>query len=206
MFVEINPNSIDNRKIEEVINVLRKGGIIVLPTDTVYSFACDLNNKKALKNLAQLKNVKLNKANFSLVCYDLSTLNEYTKPIDRSTYKLLNKALPGPYTFILNASNKVPKLFDSNKKEIGIRIPANDIAREIVLALGNPLAVTSVHGDYDIIDYTNDQSEIFQRFENQVDLVIDGGIGALEASTIIDCTSGDFDVVREVLGSLDILN
>ena len=206
MFIEINPTSVDSRKIAEVVNTLQNGGVIVLPTDTVYSFACDLNNKKALKKLAQLKGVKLNKANFSLVCYDLSTLNEFTKPIDRSTYKVLNKALPGPYTFILTASNKVPKLFDSNKKEIGIRIPANDIARQIVLALGNPLAVTSVLDEDAIITYTNDPSEIFQRFENEVDLVIDGGIGAIEASTIIDCTNGDFEVIREGLGSLDILN
>lgn len=206
MFLEINPYSVDNRKIEEVISILKKGGVIVIPTDTVYSFACDLNNKKGLKKLAQLKGVKLNKANFSLICYDLSTLNEFTKPIDRSTYKLLNKALPGPYTFILNASNKVPKLFDSNKKEIGIRIPANDIARQIVLSLGNALAVTSVHDEDEIIDYTNDPSEIFQRFENEVDLVIDGGIGTLEPSTIIDCTNGEFEVIREGLGTLDILN
>jgi tRNA threonylcarbamoyl adenosine modification protein (Sua5/YciO/YrdC/YwlC family) len=205
VYIEINPFSIDARQITEVVDVLRKGGVIVVPTDTVYSFACDLNNKKALKKLAQLKNVKLNKANFSLICYDLSTLNEFTKPIDRSTYKVLNKALPGPYTFILTASNKVPKLFDSNKKEIGIRIPANDIARQIVLQLGNPLAVTSVHDEDEIITYTNDPSEIFQRFENEVDLVIDGGIGAIEASTIIDCTQGGFDVIREGLGSLDIL-
>ena len=205
MYLEINPYSVDNRKIEEVISVLQKGGIIVIPTDTVYSFACDLYNKKALEKLARLKGVKLNKANFSLVCFDLSTLNEFTKPIDRSTYKVMNKALPGPYTFILNASNKVPKIFDSNKKEIGIRIPNNDITRNIVEILGNPLAVTSVHDDDAIIDYTNDPSEIYQRFEKDVDLVIDGGMGSLEPSTIIDCTAGGFDVIREGLGSLDIL-
>ena len=206
MYIEINPTSIDQRKINEVCQVLRDGGIIVVPTDTVYSFACDLYNKKALNKLAQLKNVKLNKANFSLICYDLSTLNEFTKPIDRSTYKLLNKALPGPYTFILTASNKVPKLFDSNKKEIGIRIPNNEISRQIVLELGNPLAVTSVRDEDEIVDYTNDATEIFQRFENQVDMVIDGGIGALEASTIIDCTNNSFNVIREGLGTLDILD
>jgi tRNA threonylcarbamoyl adenosine modification protein (Sua5/YciO/YrdC/YwlC family) len=205
VYLEINPYSVDNRKIEEVISILQKGGIIVVPTDTVYSFACDLYNKKALEKLARLKGVKLNKANFSLVCFDLSTLNEFTKPIDRSTYKVMNKALPGPYTFILNASNKVPKIFDSNKKEIGIRIPNNDITRNIVETLGNPLAVASVHDDDAIIDYTNDPSEIYQRFEKDVDLVIDGGMGSLEPSTIIDCTAGGFDIIREGLGSLDIL-
>lgn len=203
MFLELSPYSVDQRKIDTIVSTLRKGGIIVIPTDTVYSFACDLMNKKALEKLARLKNVKLNKANFSLVCYDLSTLNDYTKPIDRSTFKIMNRALPGPYTFILNASNNVPKLFDSNKKEIGIRIPDNAIAREIVLNLGNPLAVTSVHDDDEIIDYTNDANEIFQRFEKEVDIVIDGGLGTLDPSTIIDFTSGYPEVIREGLGAID---
>ncbi len=205
MFLEISPYSVDQRKIDTIVSTLRKGGVIVIPTDTVYSFACDLMNKKALEKLARLKNVKLNKANFSLVCYDLSTLNDYTKPIDRSTFKIMNKALPGPYTFILNASNNVPKLFDSNKKEIGIRIPDNAIAREIVLSLGNPLAVTSVHDDDEIIDYTNDANEIFQRFENEVDIVIDGGLGTLDPSTIIDFTNGYPEVIREGLGAIDFI-
>lgn len=204
MLLEIRPTSIDQRKIDTVITTLRKGGIIVIPTDTVYSFACDLYNKRALEKLAKLKGTKLKKANFSLVCYDLSTLSEFTKPIGRNIYKAMNKALPGPYTFILNASNKIPKLFDSNKKEVGIRIPDNEIGREIVRLLGNPLAVTSVHDEDEILDYTCDPFEIFERFENDVDLVIDGGIGTLEPSTIINCVNEELDIIREGLGDTSI--
>jgi tRNA threonylcarbamoyl adenosine modification protein (Sua5/YciO/YrdC/YwlC family) len=204
MLIEIRPASIDQRKINEIVNSLRKGGIVVIPTDTVYSFACDLFNKKALEKLAKLKGTKLKKANFSLVCYDLSSLSEYTKPISRTVYKAMNKALPGPYTFILDANNKVPKLFDSNKREVGIRIPDNDITREIVQQLGNPLAVTSVHDEDEILDYTCDPFEIFERFENDVDVVIDGGYGTLEPSTVISCLHDEIEVVREGLGSSDI--
>lgn len=204
MLIEIMGHSIDQRKIERIIDSLRKGGIIVIPTDTVYSFACDLNNKKALDNLARIKGVKLKKANFSLICFDLSSLSDYTKPIGRNIYKAMNKALPGPYTFILEANNKVPKLFDSNKREVGIRIPNNDITREIVRQLGNPLAVSSVHDDDEIIDYTCDPYEIFERFQNDVDIVVDGGYGTLEPSTIINCLNDEIEIIREGLGSVDI--
>lgn len=204
MLLEIMGHSIDQRKIERIIDSLRKGGIIVIPTDTVYSFACDLNNKKALDSLARIKGVKLKKANFSLICFDLSSLSDYTKPIGRNIYKAMNKALPGPYTFILEANNKVPKLFDSNKREVGIRIPNNDITREIVRQLGNPLAVSSVHDDDEIIDYTCDPYEIFERFQNDVDIVVDGGYGTLEPSTIINCLNDEIEIVREGLGSVDI--
>jgi tRNA threonylcarbamoyl adenosine modification protein (Sua5/YciO/YrdC/YwlC family) len=205
LLIEIRPNSIDSRAIDKITQILKKGGVIAIPTDSVYSFACDLTNKKGLQKLARLKNIKLSKANFSLICYDLSTLSEYTKPIDRSTYKVMNRALPGPYTFILNASNQVPKLFDSNKKEIGIRIPDNEIARAIVLALGNPLAVTSIHNEDEILEYTNDPYSISDHFKNDLDATVDGGLGNLEASTILDCTKGEIVIVREGVGSLDIL-
>jgi tRNA threonylcarbamoyl adenosine modification protein (Sua5/YciO/YrdC/YwlC family) len=205
LLIEIRPNSIDSRAIDKITQILKKGGVIAIPTDSVYSFACDLTNKKGLQKLARLKNIKLSKANFSLICYDLSTLSEYTKPIDRSTYKVMNRALPGPYTFILNASNQVPKLFDSNKKEIGIRIPDNEIARAIVLALGNPLAVTSIHNEDEILEYTNDPYSISEQFKNDLDATVDGGLGNLEASTILDCTKGEIVIVREGVGSLDIL-
>lgn len=204
MLVEIRPNSIDQRKINQILDTLKKGGIIVIPTDTVYSFACDLNNKQALESMAKLKGEKLKKVNFSLVCYDLSSLSEYTKPIGRNIYKAMNKALPGPYTFILEANNKIPKLFDSNKKEVGIRIPDNEITREIVNQLGNPLAVTSVHDEDEILEYTCDPFEIFERFTNQVDIIIDGGMGTLEPSTIVYCVNDEIEVLREGLGSIDI--
>lgn len=204
MLLEIRPSSIDQRKIDEILKSLRAGGVIVIPTDTVYSFACDLNNKKALEKLARIKGVKLKKANFSLSCYDLSSLSDYTKPMGRNIYKAMNKALPGPYTFILQANNKVPKLFDSNKKEVGIRIPNNEITREIVRQLGNPLAVTSVHDDDEILEYTCDPYEIHERFDHELDMVVDGGPGTLQPSTIINCVDDEIEIVREGLGDTSI--
>ncbi|MCB9197395.1 MAG: threonylcarbamoyl-AMP synthase [Flavobacteriales bacterium] len=206
MLIEILPNSIDSRKIDAVVKALQNDAIIIIPTDTVYSFACDLYNKKALEKLARLKGLKLSKANFSLVCYDLSTLSEYTKPISRNVYKVMNKALPGAFTFILEASNKVPKLFDSNKKEIGIRIPNSQITREIVKQLGNPLAVTSVHDDDEILDYMTDPYEIYERFDQDVEFVIDGGYGTLEPSTIVSCLNDQVEIIREGLGDIDLVS
>lgn len=195
-------NNIDQRKIDEVVNTLKKGEVIVIPTDTVYSFACDLNNKKALEKMARLKGLKLNKANFSLICYDLSSLSDYTKPLNRTIYKIMNKALPGPYTFVLEASNHVPKLFGNKKKEVGIRIPDQEITRAVVNALGNPLAVTSVHDDDDFLDYTTDPNAIEARFENDIALVVDTGFGNNVPSTVVDCTSGDPEVTREGVGEI----
>ena len=189
MLIELRPHSIDQRKVNDLIKILKNGGVVVFPTDSVYCFGCDLMNKKGLEKMAQLKGLKLNKANFSLICHDFSSLSDYTKPFDRMIFKAMNRALPGPFTFILTASNQVPKLFDSNKKEIGIRIPNNEITIEIVKQLGNPIAVTSVHDEDDIIEYTTDPYEIFERFEKKVDAVIDGGISSLEPTTIVDCTS-----------------
>lgn len=195
-------NNIDQKKIDEVVSLLKKGEVIVVPTDTVYSFACDSNNKKALEKMARLKEIKLNKANFSLICYDLSSLSDYTKPLNRTVYKIMNKALPGPYTFILDASNLVPKLFGNKKKEVGIRIPDNDITRSIVKTLGNPLAVTSVHDDDEIVDYTTDPNAIEERFEKDVALVVGAGYGNNVPSTIIDCSKGNIEVVREGIGEI----
>jgi tRNA threonylcarbamoyl adenosine modification protein (Sua5/YciO/YrdC/YwlC family) len=204
MLIEIRPHSIDQRRINEVVKILRSGGVVVLPTDSVYCFGCDVMNKKGLERMATLKGLKLNKANFSIVCFDFSSLSEYTKPFEKPVFKALNKALPGPYTFILNASAIIPKMFDSNKKEIGIRIPNNEIILEIAKALGNPLAVTSVHDEDEIMEYTTDPYEIHERFEKQVDAVIDGGISLLEPTTIIDCTTGEIEIVREGAGDSSI--
>lgn len=195
-------NNIDQRKVDEVVEVLKKGELIVVPTDTVYSFACDLNNKKALEKMARLKGLKLNKANFSLICYDLSSLSDYTKPLNRNVYKIMNKALPGPYTFILDANNQIPKLFGNKKKEVGIRIPDNDITRAIVQSLGNPLAVTSVHDDDEIVDYTTDPNAIEERFEKETALVIDAGYGNNVPSTIVDCSNNNIEVIREGIGKI----
>ena len=203
MFIEINPFNIDNRLINQAVQCLKSGGIVVFPTDTVYAIGCDLRNKKGLQKLADFKGVKLNKANFSIICSDLSHLSDYTKQLDRPIFKLLKLCLPGPFTFILEASQEVPKLFDSNKKEIGIRIPNNDITLALVEALGNPIAVTSLHDEEDeIMEYFSDPSAIYERLEDKVDYIIDGGYGNSKGSTIIDCTDGSPIVVREGLGKL----
>jgi len=205
MLLQIHPDNPDKRKIDQVISILKKGGVIIYPTDTVYSMACDLNNRKAVERMAQIKGVKIEKANFSLICSDLSNISDYTIQFGNNIYKLMKRALPGPYTFILNANNSVPKLFKSKKKTIGIRVPDNNIALSIVEHLGNPLISTSVRDDDEILDYITDPELIHEKYEKLIDVVIDGGFGNNEASTIIDCTSNDPEVLREGIGSLDIL-
>jgi tRNA threonylcarbamoyl adenosine modification protein (Sua5/YciO/YrdC/YwlC family) len=205
MLLEINEHNIDQRSIDTVVKALQKGAIIIFPTDTVYAMGCDLRNKKALKQLATLKGIKLNKARFSIICLDLSHLSDYVKQLSRPTYKLLNRALPGPYTFVLNANNEVPKMFDNKRKEIGIRIPDNNIVLSIVESLGNPLATTSLHDVEDEIkDYFVDPYEIYQRYDNKVEMIIDGGYGNLEASTIIDCTGNEPEIIRQGIAEIEL--
>lgn len=202
-FLSIHPETPEQRKLAQVVKVLEKGGIIAYPTDSVYNFGCTLDNKRAIEKLAKLKGIKLKKANFSLVCLDLKSIDEYTAPFSRSIFKALNKNLPGPFTFILNASNKIPKLFDTNKKEIGIRIPDNNITLELVEMLGAPLVTTSIHNEDEIIEYITDPEQIFDNYKNQIELVIDGGIGNNEPSTVVDCTNDELDIVREGIGELE---
>lgn len=205
MLVEINPRNIDLRLIDQAVEILQKGGIIIFPTDTVYSMGCDLRNKKALTNLAKIKGIKLSKANFSIICHDLSNLSDYVKHIDRPTFKLLKHSFPGPFTFILNATNEVTKIFDTNKKEIGIRIPDNKIVLAIVEKLGNPIATTSLHNDEDtFLDYFADPYAIYEKYEDSVDMIIDGGAGHLEASTIIDCTGDVAKIIRQGIGLIEL--
>lgn len=205
MLIQIHPDNPDQRKIDQIVSQLRKGAVIIYPTDTVYSMACDLMNRKAVERMAQIKGIKIENANFSLICNDLSGISDYTIQFGSNIYKLMNRALPGPYTFILNANNSVPKLFKSKKKTIGIRVPDNNIARIIVESLGNPLISTSVHDDDEILEYITDPELIHEKYETIVDLVIDGGYGKNEASTIIDCTSDQPEVIREGIGSLEII-
>jgi tRNA threonylcarbamoyl adenosine modification protein (Sua5/YciO/YrdC/YwlC family) len=205
MLIQIHPDNPDKRKIDQIVTQLRKGAVIIYPTDTVYSMACDLMNRKAVERMAQIKGIKIENANFSLICNDLSGISDYTIQFGNNIYKLMNRALPGPYTFILNANNSVPKLFKSKKKTIGIRVPDNNIARILVESLGNPLISTSVHDEDEILEYITDPELIHERYEKIVDLVIDGGYGKNEASTIIDCTSDEPEVIREGIGSIDII-
>ncbi|RIV69040.1 L-threonylcarbamoyladenylate synthase [Flagellimonas aequoris] len=198
---EENPNP---RQVEKVVNVLRKGGLVIYPTDTVYGLGCDITNTKALERLARIKGVKLEKANWSFVCADLSNLSDYVRQIDSSTFKILKRTLPGPYTFILPGNNNLPKDF-KKKKTVGIRVPDNNIARALVAELGNPIVSTSIRDDDDILEYTTDPELIYEKWQNLVDVVIDGGYGDNVASTVIDLSEGEPVVVREGKGSLDIL-
>jgi tRNA threonylcarbamoyl adenosine modification protein (Sua5/YciO/YrdC/YwlC family) len=204
MLIEINPYYIDDRTVSQIVQSLRKGELVIFPTDSVYNITCDLMNKKALENLAKFKGMKLNKARFSIICSSLSDIANYVKPIDRPTFKLLKHNLPGPFTFILNATNEVQKIFDSNRKEIGIRIPNNKLLQMVIEELGNPIATTSIHDEEDeIMEYLTDPNEIYQRYENQVDLIIDGGLGNLYASTVVDCTTMEYEIIRQGIGILE---
>lgn len=198
---EENPNS---KEIDKVVAVLKKGGLIIYPTDTVYGLGCDITNNKALEKIARIKGVKLEKANFSFICNDLSHLSAYVRQIDTSTYKLLKRALPGAYTFILPGNNNLPKVF-KKKKTVGIRVPDNLIARTIVQELGNPIISTSIHDEDELLEYTTDPELIFEKWKDLVDIVIDGGYGDNLASTIIDLTDDEPIVIREGKGNLDIL-
>jgi len=204
MLIKIYPENPNPKAIEQVVEVLRKGGLIIYPTDTVYGLGCDITNHKAIEAICRIRNIKPDKANFSFICYDLSHISDYIKPIDSTTFRIIKKALPGPFTFIFNASHAVPKLLNSNKKTVGIRVPDNSIAREIVKALGNPIVSASIKDDDEIIEYSTDPELIYEKYQDQVDLVIDGGYGGNIASTVVDCTSGDFEVIREGKGDLEL--
>ncbi|MFT5969592.1 MAG: tRNA threonylcarbamoyl adenosine modification protein (Sua5/YciO/YrdC/YwlC family) [Flavobacteriales bacterium] len=205
MLVKLYPENPNEKTVQQVVDCLKNGGVIIYPTDTVYGLGCDITNKKALEKVAKIKGVKLEKANFSFICHDLSHLSEYVKAIDTPTYKLLRRTLPGPYTFILEATNVIAKMFKNNKKTVGIRIPDNTIPRAIVEALGNPLVSTSIHDDDEVLEYSTDPELIHEKYEGLVDMVIDGGYGDNVASTVIDCTLDEFVILREGKGALDVL-
>lgn len=203
-FIRIYNENPNPKEIQKAVKVLKNGGLIIYPTDTVYGLGCDITNTKALEKIALIKGIKLDKANFSFVCNDLSHLSDYVKQLDSPTFKLLKRALPGPYTFILPGSNNLPKAF-KKRKTVGIRIPDNNIARTLVEALGNPIVSSSIRDDDDILEYTTDPELIYEKWNNLVDLVIDGGYGDNQASTIIDLTDNVPEVIREGKGSLDVL-
>lgn len=198
---EENPNPKD---IKKVVDVLRKGGLIIYPTDTVYGLGCDITNTSALERIAQIKQVKLEKANFSFICEDLSNLSDYVKQIDSPTFKLLKRNLPGPFTFILPGNNNLPNVF-KKKKTVGIRVPDNNICRAIVRELGNPIVSTSIKDEDEVIEYTTDPELILEKWDNLVDLVIDGGYGDNIGSTVIDLTGDEPELIREGKGSLELM-
>ncbi len=196
-----NPNP---KEIKKVIDVLRNGGLVIYPTDTVYGLGCDITNTKALQRIAKIKGIKLEKANFSFICNDLSHISDYIRQIDTATYKILKKALPGPYTFILPGNNNLPKVF-KKRKTVGIRVPNNTIARTIVQELGNPIVSTSIYDEDDIVEYTTDPELILEKWDNLVDIVIDGGYGDNVASTIIDLSGYEPEIIREGKGDIDVI-
>ena len=205
MLLKIHPDNPQKKLITEVTECLLDGGIIIYPTDTVYGIGCDIFKHKAVEQIARLRDVNIKKHNFSFICSGLSHLSDFTKPIDRSTYRLMKKAFPGPFTFILEANNTIPKLFKNNKKTVGIRVPGNHIPRKIVQKLGNPILTTSIHDDDSIVEYSTDPELIYEKYHNQVDIVIDGGYGSLVPSTIVDCSHGDTEIIRKGLGDLSNL-
>ncbi|CAM4162874.1 L-threonylcarbamoyladenylate synthase [Gillisia hiemivivida] len=198
---EENPNPKD---IKKVVDVLRKGGLIIYPTDTVYGLGCDITNTSALERIAQIKQVKLDKANFSFICEDLSNLSDYVKQIDSPTFKLLKRNLPGPFTFILPGNNNLPNVF-KKKKTVGIRVPDNNICRAIVRELGNPIVSTSIKDEDEVIEYTTDPELILEKWDKLVDIVIDGGYGDNVGSTVIDLTGDEPELIREGKGSLELM-
>jgi len=202
MIIRIYPDNPNPREIKKVVECLNDGGVIIFPTDTIYALGCDIFKARAIDRVAQIKGVKKEKANFSFLCHDLSHLSDFTKPLSNDVFKLMKRSLPGPFTFILESNNNVPKILHRKKKTVGIRVPDNNISRELVRQLGNPIMSTSIRDEDEVIEYSTDPELIHEKYSNQVDIVIDGGFGDNEPSTIIDCSTDEIVIVREGKGLL----
>ncbi|HKM93869.1 MAG TPA: L-threonylcarbamoyladenylate synthase [Prolixibacteraceae bacterium] len=202
MLIKLYNENPDQRKINQIIDLLRSGGIFIYPTDTVYSMGCDITNQKAVEKVAHLKGIKVEKSHFSFICHDLSQLSDFTRPLPNPIFKLMRRNLPGPFTFILEANNNVPRYFKGKKKTVGIRVPNNNIIREIVKELGNPVFSSSIHSSDDIEAFITDPELIYEEYANKVDVVIDGGYGDNRVSTIIDCTNNEIEIIRQGKGDL----
>ena len=200
--IKIHPVNPPENKIFKVVDILKKGGIIIYPTDTVYGLGCDIHNQKAVERVCKIKNIDPSKINMSFICYDLSHISEYTKNLSTAVFKVMKKSLPGPFTFILPSNSNVPKILHTKKNSVGIRIPDNKITRCLVKELGNPLLTTSIKDNDSIVEYITDPELIFEKYKNLVDIVIDGGVSNNKGSTIVDCMDGDFKIVREGLGDI----
>jgi tRNA threonylcarbamoyl adenosine modification protein (Sua5/YciO/YrdC/YwlC family) len=204
MILRVHPDNPEKHKIKSIVASIKSGSIVIIPTDSVYAIACDLYNKKAVEKICIIKGIKPRDANFSLLCADLSNLSDFTLNLSKSIFKVIKRNLPGPFTFILNANNNVPKIFDNKKKTIGIRVPEDNIAKAIINELGNPIVVTSLKNKDDkVLEYIIDPDDIHDKFKNLVDLVIDGGTGNVTPSTIVDCQSDNIDILRQGKGELN---
>ncbi|HEV7349884.1 L-threonylcarbamoyladenylate synthase [Telluribacter sp.] len=201
--IRLYPENPEEKKIRQVAECLRGGGLVIYPTDTIYGLGCDIHNTKAVEKVSRIKGIKPEKNDFSFICYDLSHIADYAR-VSNAGFKLMKKALPGPFTFILEASNRVPRLLNTNKKTVGIRVPDNNIPRQIVRELGNPIITTSIRDEDEVIEYSTDPELIYEKFQALVDIVIDGGYGGNVPSTIIDATSDNFEIVREGLGQIEL--
>ncbi len=200
MFIRLYEDNTNLRDVDKVVNILRDGGIAIYPTDTVYAIGCDALNVRAVEKICRLKGINPDKTNLSIICHDLGNISEYAK-VSNVIFKLMKKNLPGPFTFILNATNKLPKIY-KNKKEVGIRIPNNNIILTLVKELGNPILTTSIHDDDEIVEYSTDPELIHEKYRDIVDVIIDGGYGGLEPSTIVNCTGDDIEIIRQGKGIL----
>ena len=202
-FIKLYGENPDPKRIRHIADILRNGGVVIYPTDTVYGIGCDITNQRAVERIAKIKGVNPKKHNFSFICADLSDIAQYTRVIDKPVFKMMKKAFPGPFTFILEASSQVPKIMQMNKKTVGIRVPDHNVPRMLVEELGQPILTTSIHDEDDVVEYSTDPELIFEKYQNLVDVVIDGGYGQNVASTILDCTGPEVEVLRQGLGDLE---
>lgn len=202
MFIKIYPENPNPKEVDKVIQALQDGGLVIYPTDTVYAIGCDALNVRAVEKICRIKGIDPRKSNLSIICYDLSNLSEYAK-VSNMSFKIMKKNLPGPFTFILPTSSELPKIY-KNRKEVGIRVPDNNVIREIVKQLGNPILTTSIRDEDEVVEYSTDPELIYEKYENIVDIVIDGGYGGIEPSTIVDCTNEEFEIIRQGKGELSL--
>jgi tRNA threonylcarbamoyl adenosine modification protein (Sua5/YciO/YrdC/YwlC family) len=202
MLLRVHPDNPDDRNLKVITDCLRSGGLVIYPSDTIYGLGCDITQIKAVDRIAQIKGIKREKANFSFICYDLSHLSDFSRPIPNHIFRLMRKALPGPFTFILNANNNVPHYFQSKKKTVGIRIPNHLVPLQIVEKLGNPIMTTSIHDEDEIIEYSTDPELIYEKYRDLVDIVVDSGPGGNIPSTVVDCTGDEPLIIRQGKGDL----
>jgi len=205
MLIKLYEENPSPKHVRTIVDCLRNGGVIIYPTDTVYTFGCDIYKHKAVERIARLKGLDQKKNNFSIVCHDLSNLSDYTKPIENHIFRVMKRCFPGPYTFILKANSRVPKLFQNKKKTVGIRVPASNIVRAIVEELGNPILSTSLHHQDEVLEYITDPELIYDIYKNSVDIIIDGGAGRNKASTVVNFSDDNMEIVREGLGDVNLI-